>query len=183
MTVTSGATEPELLAYHFQEAGDLSAAFAYWIAAGDVAEQHGANQEAVAHYRSAKQLTERADLPAADRARVPEVLMKLGNAQMQMVGYHSEEVLQSYQEARDVALALDQQDEAAEAGMRMAPFLFGSCRHHDVMEIGNNILRGNPRPPAPRNARAPLGHDGRSQLPYRRIPAVAGFLGEGDRAG
>ena len=48
------------------------------------------------------------------------------------------------QEARDAALALDQEDEAAEAGIRMAPFLFGSCRLRDVMEIGNKILRGNP---------------------------------------
>ena len=69
--------------------------------------------------------------------------MKLGNAQMQMDGYHSEHVSQWYAQARDAALALDQEDEAAEAGIRMAPFLFGSCRHRDVMEIGNNILRGN----------------------------------------
>ena len=138
------AAEPELLAYHFQEAGDFSAALAYWIAAGDVAEQHGANQEAVAHFQSAKQLTERTELSAVDRARVSEVLMKLGNAQTQIAGYHSEEVMRSYQEAHDVALVLDQQDEAAEAAMRMAPFLFGSCRHHDVMEIGNKILSGNP---------------------------------------
>ncbi len=138
------AAEPELLAYHFQEAGDFSAALAYWIAAGDAAEQHGANQEAVAHFQSAKQLTERTDCSAADRARSPEVLMKLGNAQTQMAGYHSEQVMRSYQEARDVALVLDQQDEAAEAAMRIAPFLFGSCRHHDVMEIGNKILSGSP---------------------------------------
>jgi tetratricopeptide (TPR) repeat protein len=138
------AAEPELLAYHFQEGSDFSAALAYWMAAGDAAEQQGANQEAVAHFQSAKQLTERTHLSAADRARVPELLMKLGNAQTQMAGYHSEEVMRSYQEARDVALVLDQQDEAAEAAMRMAPFLFGSCRHHDVMEIGSKILSGNP---------------------------------------
>ncbi len=138
------ATEPELLAYHFQEAGEFAAALTYWITAGDAAERRGANQEAVAHYRSAKRLTERADLPAADRTRAAEVLMKLGNAQMQMAGYHSEEVLQSFHEARDAALALDQQDEAAEAGICMAPFLFGTCRHRDVMEIGDKILRGNP---------------------------------------
>jgi len=138
------ATEPELIAYHSQEAGDFTAALAHWIAAGDVAERRGASQEAVAHYRSATQLTERPDLPAADRARVAELLMKLGNAQVQTAGYHSEEVLRSYREARDAALALDQQDEAAEAGIRIAPFLFGTCRHRDVMEMGNNILRGNP---------------------------------------
>ena len=136
--------EPELVAYHFQEAGEVTAALAYWIVAGDVAEQRGANREAVSHYQSAKHLTDRVDLPAADRARLPEVLMKLGNAQTQMAGYHSEEVMRCYREAHDVALALDQQDEAAEAAMRTAPFLFGSCRYHDVIEIGNAILRGNP---------------------------------------
>ena len=137
------ATDPQLLAHHFQEAGEVSAAFAYWIAAGDIAEQQGASQEAVAHYRSARQLTQRTDIPAADRTRLPELLMKLGNAQTQKAGYHSEDVLRFYQDAREAAVVLDQQDEAAEAGIRMAPFLFGSCRYCDVMEIGNTILRGN----------------------------------------
>ena len=136
------ATEPELLAYHFEEAGDFGAALAHWIAAGDVAEQRGANNEAVAHYRSARLLTDDAQLSAADRARTAEVLLKLGNAQMQTAGYQSEEVYRRYQEARDTALALDQQDEAAEAGIRMSQFLHGNCRHNDVLEIGNSILRG-----------------------------------------
>jgi class 3 adenylate cyclase/tetratricopeptide (TPR) repeat protein len=138
------ATKPELLAFHFQEAGNLSSALKYLIAAGDVEEQHGASQEALVHYRSAKQLTEREDLSAADRARTPELLMKLANTQTQMDGYHSEEVSQWYMKARDAALALGQEDEAAAAGVRMAPFLLGSCRLHDVIEIGNKILRGNP---------------------------------------
>ena len=99
------ATEPELLAYHFQEAEVSSAALTLLDRAGDNAEKHGANQEAVSHYRSAKHLTERADLSTADRARVPEILMKLGNAQTQMAGYYSEEAMRSYQEAHDVALA------------------------------------------------------------------------------
>jgi tetratricopeptide (TPR) repeat protein len=60
-----------------------------------------------------------------------------------MAGYHSEEALQCYREARDLALTLDLHDEAAEAGIRMAPFLFGSCRHRDVVEIGNTILSGD----------------------------------------
>ncbi len=135
------ATEPELLAYHFGEAGDFSAALAHWIAAGDVAERRSANEEAVAHYRSAQKLTESADLPAADRGRAAEVPMKLANAQMQTAGYHSEDVMQLYQQAQDTAVALDQQDQAAGAGIAMSAFLFGSGRHSDVLEIGNNILR------------------------------------------
>ena len=137
-------TEPELLAYHFQEAGNFSAAFAYWIAAGDAAERRGGNEEAVVHFRSAKRWTEGADLPAADRARTPEVLMKLANAQMQTAGYHSEQVFHLYQEARDAALALDQQDEAAVADMQTSTFLFGSCRLNNILEIGRNILQGQP---------------------------------------
>ena len=135
-------TEPELLAYHYQEAGDFSAALGHWITAGDVAERRGASEEAVAHYSSARRLTEEAQLPTADRARGAEVLLKLGNAQVQTAGYHSEKVLQLYQQSRDAALALDQQDEAAEAGIRMANFLFGQCHHGDVLEIGSHILQG-----------------------------------------
>jgi class 3 adenylate cyclase/tetratricopeptide (TPR) repeat protein len=138
------ATEPELLAYHFEEAGDFSAALAHWLVAGDVAERRGASKEAVAHYRSAKRLTESPQLPAADRARAAEVLLKLGNAQWQTAGYQAEEVMQSYEAARDAALALDQQDEAAEAGIRMANFLFGHCRNRDVLEICRNILGEQP---------------------------------------
>jgi class 3 adenylate cyclase/tetratricopeptide (TPR) repeat protein len=136
------ATEPELLAYHYQEAGDFTVALAHWIAAGDVAERCGASEEAVAHYRSAQSLMQDGQLSAADSARAAEVLLKLGNAQMQMAGYHSEEVFQLYEQARGAALVLNQHDEAAEAGIRMSQFLYGSCRHRDVLKIGDNILRG-----------------------------------------
>jgi class 3 adenylate cyclase/tetratricopeptide (TPR) repeat protein len=135
------ATEPELLAYHYQEAGDFSAALAHWITAGDVAEQRGASAEAIAHYRSAKALMENADLSVAGRARAAEVLLKLGNAQWQTAGYQAEEVMQSYRAAREATLALDQQDEAGEADIRMGAFLAFSCRNRECLELGDNILR------------------------------------------
>ena len=138
------ATEPELLAYHYQEAGDFNTALTHWIAAGDVAERRGASEEAVAYYRSAERLTEDGELPAADRTRTAEVLLKLGNAQVQTAGYHSEEVAQLYQLARDAALGFDRQDEAAEAAIRMANFLFGQCRYREVLELGKDILCGQP---------------------------------------
>ena len=138
------ATEPELLAYHYQEAGDFSAALAHWIAAGDVSEERSANAEAVAHYRSARALTEDADRSAADRVRAAEVLLKLGNAQWQTAGYQAKEVMQSYRAARETALALDQQDEAAEAEIRIAAGVGFSCRNREVLELGNNILRRGP---------------------------------------
>ena len=52
--------------------------------------------------------------------------------------------MRSYREARDAALALDQQDAAAEADIRKATFLFGSCSHREVLELGDNILQRDP---------------------------------------
>ena len=49
--------------------------------------------------------------------------------------------MQSYRAAREAALALDQQDEAAEADIRMGTFLAFSCRNREVLDLGNNILR------------------------------------------
>jgi tetratricopeptide (TPR) repeat protein len=134
------ATEPELLAYHYHEAGDIGGALAHWIAAGDLAERRGATAEAVAHYRSARGLTDDPALPDAQRGRGAEVLLKLGNAQWQTAGYEADEVLQSYEAARRAALALDQQDEAAEAGIRMGTFLFASGRNRDAVEFCRDIL-------------------------------------------
>jgi hypothetical protein len=86
-----------------------------------------ATRKPFAHFRSAKRSTESADLSAADRARTPEVLMKLANAQMQTAGYHSEQVFHLYEEAHDAALTLDQQNAAAVAEIQTSTFLFGNC--------------------------------------------------------
>jgi hypothetical protein len=52
--------------------------------------------------------------------------------------------MQSYRAAREAALALDQQDEAAEADIRIAAGVGFSCRNCEVLELGNNILRRGP---------------------------------------
>jgi hypothetical protein len=99
---------------------------------------------------------------------------------MQTVGYHSEEVSQLFQLARDAALALDQQDEAAEAGIRMSQFLYGNCRHRDVLEIGDVVFAWANGSLAPGNARARLGIDGLDNLLSGRFPQCARLLGKGD---
>ena len=43
--------EPELLAYHYAEAGQPDTAAGYWLAAGRLAARRSANREAVAHLR------------------------------------------------------------------------------------------------------------------------------------
>ena len=142
-------TEPELLAYHFQEAGDASAALPLWIAAGDLAERRGAAQEAVAHFRRALDLTGAEGMAAGSRECVPAIGMKLGNALIQAEGYGSASGLKSYQDARQSATTMGLPEQAARAAIGMAPSLFASCRYRDVIEIGTEILEAQPDRLAP----------------------------------
>ena len=177
------ATEPELLAYHYQEAGDFSAALAHWIAAGDIAEQRGANAEAIAHYRSAKALTENADLSAADRARAAEVLLKLGNAQWQTAGYQAEEVMQSYRAGARRRVGIGPAGRGCGGRHSHGHVPLRQLPQSRSPGTRQQHLAGRPGPLAPGNAGAPLGDGGFGALPYRQLRAVAGLLGEGDRAG
>jgi tetratricopeptide (TPR) repeat protein len=76
--------------------------------------------------------------------------MKLGNALMQIEGYASADAAAAYQRARTAALALDQPESFAKAGIGMAPLLFGDCRYREVLDIlgedaGHMLDRLTPR--------------------------------------
>jgi tetratricopeptide (TPR) repeat protein len=146
----AATVEPALLAHHWQEAGALGQALAWWTVAGDAAERRAATREAAAHYRAALALVHSATLPADRRAREPELWMKLGNALMQVEGYASADAADAYRRARTAALALDQPESFARAGIGMAPLLFGDCRYREVLDIlgenaGHMLDRLTPR--------------------------------------
>jgi tetratricopeptide (TPR) repeat protein len=126
---------PELLARHFQEAGDISVAIKYWIKAGDVAEQHGMGREAVAHYRAAVALLDSPSLTDAVRSDAPALLMKLGSALQQVEGYGSGAALAAYQRARSLAEHYGQADNVVRAGVGGAPLLFGDCSFREALRI------------------------------------------------
>jgi hypothetical protein len=96
-------------------------------------------QSGPSHYRSAAAdgalICPRPTAPALRK-------LKLGNAQCRRSAIIPKSLC-SHIARRDAALAFNQPDEAAEAGIRMAPFLFGSCCLSDIMAIGDNILKGS----------------------------------------
>jgi predicted ATPase/class 3 adenylate cyclase len=61
------ATEPELIAHHFAEAGLLEGAIPWWVRAAEQAVRRSAYLEAISHYREAIQLTE--SQPDSDERR------------------------------------------------------------------------------------------------------------------
>jgi len=135
---TSLRTQPEVLAYHYEQAGNLERSVHYWITAGNVSERWGASLEAIAQYRAAQQLI-KSGAPSAARLREAEIGIKLGNALMQAEGYNSDAGRQAFERARLAADKLDSPEEYAKAGIGVSPFLFGQCRYSEVIAIGESI--------------------------------------------
>ncbi|HYA07147.1 MAG TPA: adenylate/guanylate cyclase domain-containing protein, partial [Xanthobacteraceae bacterium] len=100
------ANEPELLAYHFGEAGLAELACDYRLRAGERAVSRSAYPEAIAHFSAA--LKEAEKLPdAADRMRRQlDFLLKLGPALMVAHGIQSAEVEEAYRRAAKLGEAL-----------------------------------------------------------------------------
>jgi class 3 adenylate cyclase/tetratricopeptide (TPR) repeat protein len=95
------ASEPELLAYHFGEAGLPALACDYRMRAGDQAVSRSAYPEAVAHFSSGLQLA--GTLPPQDRMRRQlDFLLKLGSAFVVARGLQSLEVEDTYTQASEI---------------------------------------------------------------------------------
>ncbi|HMG80308.1 MAG TPA: adenylate/guanylate cyclase domain-containing protein, partial [Xanthobacteraceae bacterium] len=99
------ASEPEVLAYHFAEAGLPAPACDYRMRAGDRAASRSAYQEAVAHFSAGLKAAEA--LPAsADRTRHQlDFLLKLGPALIVTRGMGSPEVEDAYRRAAEMGEA------------------------------------------------------------------------------
>jgi class 3 adenylate cyclase/tetratricopeptide (TPR) repeat protein len=107
----TAATEPELLAYHFGEAGLMAPACDYRERAGDRAAARSAYQEAIALYSAGLDAAERLADPRESRRRQLAFLLKLGPAQTIVIGAQSREVEATYRRAAELGDAL--QDGAA----------------------------------------------------------------------
>jgi predicted ATPase len=71
--------QPELLAHHYTEAGEIELAIESWLVAGQKAAERSANVEAVAHLRQGLELV--ATLPVTiETARRTRHTIGIGNA-------------------------------------------------------------------------------------------------------
>ncbi|MFO1068588.1 MAG: AAA family ATPase [Geminicoccaceae bacterium] len=97
------ATQPELLAFHLSEAGELDAAVDQWLKAGQRALALSANQEAVDHLGRGLELLKALPDTENNRARTLKLLNSRGPAQSLLRGAGSAEVAGTYAEALAVA--------------------------------------------------------------------------------
>lgn len=95
------AKEPELLAYHFGEAGQLSLACDYRMRAGDQAVRRSAYVEAIAHFTAGLKLAETMPTQNGLRRQV-ELWLKLGAASVVAHGMQSVEAEAAYTKASEI---------------------------------------------------------------------------------
>ena len=131
----AAAAQPELLAVHHQEGGNLKMALRYWQAAGDSAMARSATREAMSHYQEAIALLEtvQAAQPCADVEL--GLRLRLGNAASQTEGFTSACANESYARARDLAVALDRPDERVQACNGMATVLNSAGRYGETIAM------------------------------------------------
>jgi class 3 adenylate cyclase/tetratricopeptide (TPR) repeat protein/ABC-type transport system involved in cytochrome c biogenesis ATPase subunit len=96
------ASEPEIVARHFTEAGLVDPAINYWLKAGHLALSRSANAEAVKHLGRGIELT-RSQAPSAQRDRKElDFYLALGPAMAATEGYATPETLRVFSRARDL---------------------------------------------------------------------------------
>jgi len=99
-------SEPDLLAYHFGEAGLAGPACDYRMRAGDLAVSRSAYKEAIAHFSAGLSTADALPKPEERMRRQLDFLLKLGPALMVMRGMQSAEVEDAYRRAEEIGAAV-----------------------------------------------------------------------------
>src|SRR5262252_1565203 len=96
------ASEPEIVARHFTEAGLVDSAINYWLRAGNLALSRSANAEAVKHLRQGIELTQ-SQAPSPPRFRKElDFYLALGPAMAATEGFARPEPWRVFSHARDL---------------------------------------------------------------------------------
>ena len=139
------ATEPEVLAHHFTQAGLDDAAIEWWGKAGDQALRRSAFKEATAHLGKAIEMADKMAQTAhvnatqgGDRLRLQ---ISYGNALISARGYGAQETTAAFARARElVAQAEDAADRfSAYYGLWVGPFTRGELA--PMREVVQALLR------------------------------------------
>ncbi|NMO19547.1 protein kinase [Pyxidicoccus fallax] len=134
--------QPELLAWHYTESGQVEAAMRWWARAGELASRRSANVEALSHFRQALELL-RMLPPSRERSgQELKLLMALGLPLVQVQGYHSPEGEQVYARIRELM------HEVEEDLPRLEPpywvvfaHAFARARWDEAHEVAERLVR------------------------------------------
>jgi len=126
--------QPEVLAYHYQEAGNHQLAIRCWLESGQRALAHSANVEAIANFRKALQvLNALPETPERTKQEI-DIQLALGIPLIAVQGYASAETREAFSRARTLCLRLGNIPEYFQA-------LFGLWGHSWMCGKNDDALR------------------------------------------
>jgi len=140
-------TEPEVLAYHFTEAGLTGVALEWWRKAGQQALKRSAYTEAIAHFSKAVAIADALpDEPGRTMSRL-QLQIAYGRALRGSLGHSAPETVAAWKRARQLAADIDDPVE-------LAPIhsgLFNACLTHGeiapMRELAEAIMSAAKRQP------------------------------------
>jgi predicted ATPase len=132
--------QPEVLAYHYQEAGNHQLAIRCWFKSGQRALAHSANVEAIADFRKALQLL--SALPEAPERTKQEIdiQLALGIPLIAVQGYASAETCEAFSRARTLCLQIGNVPEYFQALFGLWGFCWMGGKNHDALPMAEEFL-------------------------------------------
>lgn len=130
---------PELVAHHMTEAGQLVEALRYWLAAGRTAMQRFANVEALAHLRRGLEVI--ASLPETPQRNEAELALQstLGLAIMMSKGYGAPEVEQAFARAKTLCEDMGQSTATLPVMAGLWEFYIVRANLHGAQELASRL--------------------------------------------
>jgi class 3 adenylate cyclase/tetratricopeptide (TPR) repeat protein len=135
-------SQPEQLAWHYTESGQVEAAVRWWTRAGEPASRLSANVEALSHFRRALELL-RTLPPSRERSgQELKLLMALALPLVQVQGYHSAEGEEVYTRIRALMQELEEDLPRLEPPYWVAfAHAFARARWDEAHEVAERLVR------------------------------------------
>jgi class 3 adenylate cyclase/tetratricopeptide (TPR) repeat protein len=132
--------QPEVVARHFEQAGDDRSALSLWRAAGTLAAQRSASAEAANHLRQAVACLQRLGAQAVPAEEQTAIYLALATALMQAEGYRASGLAAAAEAAEQAATASDSVSLRCSATVQMAAVLIGVGRNSACVTAVDRLL-------------------------------------------
>lgn len=134
------ADQPELLAYHYNLAGNAELAARYWVMGGQRARSRSANVEAMEQFRKAlESLTLLPDTPTRSATELA-IQLSLGLCSIAVRGYSADETRKSFERACSLSAQLGEPQKEIQAIFGLWGHYWMRAQHDRAMELAETLL-------------------------------------------
>jgi class 3 adenylate cyclase/tetratricopeptide (TPR) repeat protein len=136
---TSG-NQPEILAHHYSEAGELVKAVPLWLQAGQKASKNNATTEAVSHLKKGIDLLgSLGDIPESKEWEV-DLLLTLGGTFVVSLGFPHPKVKETFDQARAIAQTMGASPKLALILFNLLSYYFNTEDYRSVDKLSEHML-------------------------------------------